>query len=221
MATSYLCYQLDLPLGPQTPKQKLSMICSAPQVSVNSSVWGSGQPFPSSSKFILRGLSRRQQEEKVKSSNLGSFTHKLHVLSFGKSLSPSEHHGAHPFPSLKQSFWQSVSKYFTYKKRSGQTDVCVPDEYSGKGVCASGHCRNEKKRCFYLTGIKVGCFLFCFKHGNRLSGFRSLGVVQFPEFLAQGDEDDQIVIREAGEQSHLSLSSALGRQECGQGVCVW
>lgn len=37
------------------------------------------------------------------------------------------------------------------------------------------------------------------------------------------DEDDQTVIRETGDQKHLSLSSALGR---GRGVhkasvCVW
>lgn len=40
-----------------------------------------------------------------------------------------------------------------YKKRSGQIDVCVPDEYSEEGYALQSHCQDIKKeKEFYLIG---------------------------------------------------------------------
>lgn len=62
--------------------------------------------------------------------------------------------------------------------------MCVPDEYSGKGVCTSGHWwDNKKEKVFYLIGRKIGFLFFCFV----LSMTRdSQAFTQFPDFLAQG-----------------------------------
>lgn len=59
--------------------------------------------------------------------------------------------------------------------------MCVPDEYSGKGVCISGHCwDNKKEKVFYLIGRKIG-FLFVLSMTRDSQAF-----TQFPDFLAQG-----------------------------------
>lgn len=64
--------------------------------------------------------------------------------------------------------------------------MCVPDEYSGKGVCISGHCwDNKKEKVFYLIGRKIGFLfvLFCFKHDKRLSGFHSVSRLPGPGWM--------------------------------------
>lgn len=51
--------------------------------------------------------------------------------------------------------------------------------------------------------------LFCVKHDKRLLRL-SLTVRSFQTSWPRVDEDDHTVIREAGEQRHLSRSSTLG-----------
>lgn len=115
--------QLDLPPGPIISlglKQKFSKICSADRAP------------PSLHKLFL--CVGQQEEQRVRNSDLGSFTHELCVP--GQVSYPFRASWPHPL-SLKYWFWQSVSKYFTYREKFGQIDVCVPGEYSGKGVCTS------------------------------------------------------------------------------------
>lgn len=41
--------------------------------------------------------------------------------------------------------------------------MCVPDDYSGKGVCTAGHCWDDKKeKVFYLIGRRIGFLFVCF-----------------------------------------------------------
>lgn len=96
--------------------------------------------------------------------------------------------------------------------------MCVPDEYSGKGVCISGHCwDNKKEKVFYLIGRKIGFLfvLFCFKHDKRLRLSLS-----FQTSWPRVDEDDQMVIREAGEQRHPPLALHWGQGGWTRGLCM-